>query len=69
MAEPTVHKNGHFKELSGREGLELFDRAASYHLGVSGAEFLKALKAGKYEDCEDDPDVSEVLALVPFARA
>lgn len=69
MAEPTIHANGHFKELSSGEGQELFDRAAMYHLGIPGADFLRALEAGKYADYEDDPDVSEVLALVPFARA
>ncbi len=68
MAEPTVHENGHIKELSGKEGQELFNRAAVYHLGITGADFLRGLEAGKYEDSEDDPDVSEVLALVPFAR-
>lgn len=69
MAEPTIHTNGHFRELSGKEGFALFDKAAMYHLGITGADFLRGFEAGEYKDSEDDPDVSEVLALVPFARA
>lgn len=68
MVERAPHTNGHFRELSDKEGLELFDGAARYYLDTSGTEFLEKLEAGEFANSEDDPDVSEVLALVPFAR-
>ncbi len=68
MVERAAHTNGHFRELSDEEGLELFDRAARYYLAMSGTEFLERLEACEFDDSEDNPDVSEVLALVPFAR-
>lgn len=70
MAERITHTNGHFefKALSEGEGFSLFDKAAKYYLGISGQEFLGRLEDGDFEDTED-PEVSEVLTLLPFARA
>lgn len=67
--DSAAHSNGHIKELSTKEGRELFDKATRYYLGISGKEFIERLDAGEFEDPDEDPDVAEVLALVPFARS
>lgn len=65
----TVQTNGHIKELSPEEGMRLFDNAAKYYLEISGQEFLERLSTGEFDDPDVDPDVAQVLALVPFARS
>lgn len=65
----TVQTNGHIKELSPEEGMRLFDNAAKYYLEISGQEFLERLNTGEFNDPDVDPDVAQVLALVPFARS
>ena len=69
MAEQISHTNGHFEALSDKEGFALFNNAAEYYLGISGEEFIHSLEEGHFEDLEDDPEVSEVMTLLPFARA
>lgn len=54
-------------EVSRDEGRRMFDRAAREALGISGAEFLAKWDAGEYED-NDDPAVTRVAMLIPFAR-
>lgn len=65
----TVQTNGHIKELSPDEGMRLFDNAAKYYLEISGQEFLERLEAGEFDDPDADPNIAQVLALVPFARS
>lgn len=54
-------------EVSRAEGRALLDRAARRDLGISGDEFLRRLDAGDY-DGDEDPAVTSVEMLVPFAR-
>ncbi|GLW32306.1 hypothetical protein [Actinoplanes regularis] len=54
-------------ELTREEGLELFDRRARRLLDVSGEEFLRRWDAGEYME-SDDPRVSSLAMLIPFAR-
>lgn len=56
------------REVSPREGWELFDAAARRFLGMSGAEFLEAWDRGAFAE-EDSPDVTLVALLIPFARS
>lgn len=54
-------------EVSRDEGRRMFDRAAQEALGISGGDFLARWDAGEYED-NDDPMVTRVAMLIPFAR-
>lgn len=54
-------------EASREEGKAMFDRAAREALEISGDEFLAKWDAGEYEDI-DDPAVTRVAMLIPFAR-
>ena len=44
----------------------MLDRAAREVLNISGEEFLTRYDAGEYED-SDDPAVTRVAMLIPFA--
>jgi hypothetical protein len=54
-------------EVSRKEGRAMLDRAAREVLNISGDEFLNRWDAGEYEDA-DDPAVTRVAMLIPFAR-
>jgi hypothetical protein len=54
-------------EVSRKEGRAMLDRAAREVLNISGNEFLDRWDAGEYEDA-DDPAVTRVAMLIPFAR-
>jgi hypothetical protein len=54
-------------EVSREEGRVMFDRAAQEALGMSGDAFFAKWDAGEYEDT-DDPAVTRVAMLIPFAR-
>jgi hypothetical protein len=54
-------------EVSHEEGAAMLDKAAQHRLGISGEEFLARWDRGFYEDT-DDPAVTEVAMLIPFAR-
>jgi len=45
----------------------MLDRAARESLNISGEEFLTRWDAGEYEDL-DDPAITRVAMLIPFAR-
>ena len=62
-ADPAVA----VEELSREDGREMFGRAARGTLGISGEEFLARWDAGDYADA-DDPAVTPVAMLIPFAR-
>ncbi len=55
------------REATPEEGRELFNQAAHRNLGISGDEFLRRWDSGAYLD-SDDPKVSAVAVLIPFAR-
>jgi len=54
-------------EVDREEGREILDRAAREALNLSADEFLAKWDAGDYEDA-DDPAVTRVAMLIPFAR-
>jgi hypothetical protein len=45
----------------------MLDRAARDALNISADEFLAKRDAGEYEDA-DDPAITRVAMLIPFAR-
>jgi hypothetical protein len=54
-------------EATREEGQAILDRAARDKLGISAGEFLLRWDRHAYDDT-DDPAVSEVAMLIPFAR-
>lgn len=67
MPETTTDQEVEVVELSRQEGKAMLDRAARQDLGISADEFLAKWDAGEYEDA-DDPAVTRVAMLIPFAR-
>jgi hypothetical protein len=54
-------------EATREEGRAMLDRAAREELGMSGGQFLAKWDAGEYDDT-DNPAVTRVAMLIPFAR-
>ncbi|MDX6395597.1 MAG: hypothetical protein QOJ73_6660 [Streptosporangiaceae bacterium] len=54
-------------EATEEEGRAMLDGAAREVLGISGQEFLAKWDAGDYEG-SDDPTITRVAMLIPFAR-
>ena len=54
-------------EASPEEGKAMLDRAAREVLNISGEDFLAKWDAGEYKD-SDDPAITRVAMLIPFAR-
>jgi hypothetical protein len=54
-------------EVTREEGKGMLDRAAKRELGMPGDRFLAKWDAGDYDDA-DDPAVTRVAMLIPFAR-
>jgi hypothetical protein len=54
-------------EATREEGRAMLDRAAREVLGISGDQFLARWDDGDYRD-DDDPAVTEITLLIPFAR-
>jgi hypothetical protein len=64
ISEDTVE----IHELTADQGRELLDRQARRYLGMSGAEFIAAWEAGKFNGRADSPAVVRVAMLLPFGR-
>lgn len=54
-------------EASHDEGKDILDRASREVLNIPGEEFLAKWDAGDYEGV-DDPEITRVSMLIPFAR-
>ncbi len=54
--------------LSAAEGRTLFDRRAREELGISGREFLRRWRAGRYAKRACEPRVLRVAMLLPLAK-
>jgi hypothetical protein len=67
MPDTRSHEEVEVVEVSREEGREMLDRAAREALNISGDEFLSKWDAGDYADA-DDPAVTRVAMLIPFAR-
>ena len=55
-------------EVSDAEGFSILDQAARHYLKMSGEEFLRAWREGRFDNgaCTD-PGVTYVAMLIPFA--
>jgi hypothetical protein len=60
---PGIH------EVSDAEGMAILDNAAHRYLNMSGEEFLRAWKEGRFDNgtCSD-PGVTYVSMLIPFGE-
>ena len=67
MPKATTDHEVEVVEVSRQEGRDMLDKAARDALGMPGDEFLAKWDAGEYEDA-DDPAVTRVAMLIPFAR-
>jgi hypothetical protein len=54
-------------DVDADEANAIFDRICHAELGVSGSVFMKGYRAGRYADEDYRPEVSSVLAYLPFA--
>lgn len=45
-----------------------FEELAQEYFGISGAEFVRRLDAGEYDEVYDDPAYLEVMRLESYAR-
>jgi len=64
---PDIEPGIHF--VSDEEGRAILDNAARHYLNMSGEEFLRAWKEGRFtENGDTDPKVAWVSMLVPFAE-
>ncbi len=54
--------------LTPAEGRALFDQRSREELGISGAEFARLWRKGKYADRACEPKVLRVAMLLPLAR-
>ena len=70
MANDTTDESGiHF--VTDEEGRAILDNAARHYLNMSGEEFLRAWKEGRFAEngaCSY-PNVAWVSMLIPFAEA
>lgn len=64
---PDTQTGVEVAEATRDEGLAMLDRAAREVLGISGEDFLARWDAGDYE-AADDPAITRVAMLIPFAR-
>lgn len=67
MAQVVNGTNSRVRTLSKLEGQRLLDRQAQRYLGMSGDEFVKAWRSGRFKK-DDRPEVTRVAMLLPFAH-
>ncbi len=62
--EPGIH------ELTDAEARAIFDNAARHYLNMSGEEFLRAWKEGRFSEngAYADPNVTYVSMLIPLVE-
>lgn len=66
MPDTRSHHEVEVVEATREEGRAILDRAAREALNISGDEFLAKWDDGDYEEA-DDPSVTRVAMLIPFA--
>ncbi len=67
MSDVTLSSGVGIHEADRQAGWAMLDRVAREELNISGAEFLAKWDAGDFEHV-DDPAVTRVSMLIPFAR-
>ena len=69
MANDVLDLGKDIHEVSDAEGLAILDNAARHYLNMSGVEFLRAWKEGRFQNGSgNDPGVAYVSMLIPFAE-
>jgi hypothetical protein len=68
MVKEKAQVEDEIRELTEEEWNRSIDRAARYHLGISGPEFVRRWNAGYYGDWDDDPRATRVAFLLPLDR-
>lgn len=68
MEHRAAREDGYVRELTDEEAWELFDEAAEFYLGMSGAKFLELWESGYYDEDPDRPEVMSVAMLLPFVQ-
>ncbi|HZT29658.1 MAG TPA: hypothetical protein VFA33_07245 [Bryobacteraceae bacterium] len=70
MANETLEIEPGIHELTDAEARTIFENAARHYLHMSGDEFLRAWKEGRFSEngaCAD-PNVAYVSMLIPLAE-
>lgn len=69
MANDTIELEG-IHQLTDAEARAIFDNAARHYLKMSGEEFLRAWKEGRFAEngAYEDPDVAWVSMLIPLVE-
>ena len=69
MVNDAIDIGKDIHEVSDAEGFAILDNAARHYLSMSGGEFLRAWKEGRFDNgaCTD-PGVTYVSMLIPFAE-
>lgn len=61
------HKNSHIRQLTPKQARRLFDRVARSTFGISGEQFVRAYRAGKF-DGTDHLKLMRVVPLLPLVE-
>ena len=69
-ASDTIDIEG-IHEVTDEEGRAILDRAARHYLNMSGEEFMRAWKEGRFAEngAGEDLRVAWVSMLIPFAES
>jgi hypothetical protein len=67
-AAMAVEDEAAVRFLTPEEAWAIFDRAAQRNLGMSGAAFIAAWDAGRFDDDPDRPALIRVAMLRPVGR-
>lgn len=54
--------------VSPEEGHRIFDRLSRRSTGLSADAFVRAFEEGRLEERYEDPDIAELLILLPLAQ-
>lgn len=63
-----LEQQGKIRVLDREQGKALLDRQARRYLDMSGDEFVRAWRAGEFDDDPDQPEIMRVAMLIPFAE-
>ncbi len=68
MTRDTIEIDPEIHEVSDAEGRAILDNAARHYLDMSGEEFLRAWKEGRFPNGACDSSVAYVSMLIPLAE-
>lgn len=67
MSTPAKKQTREIDYIGEEEGRAILDRKAREFLGMSGEEFMRAWRAGEFED-PDSPEVQRVAMFLSLGR-